>query len=104
MMNKERPPVVSHLSVIVLLVLVHFKPISSDQKLRFGQDGRFKVLQVADMHYADGKTTPCLDVLPTQVAGCSDLNTTAFLNRMILAERPDLIVFTGNFCFPFLHL
>ncbi|XP_044491263.1 probable inactive purple acid phosphatase 29 isoform X1 [Mangifera indica] len=101
MMNKERPPVVSHLSVIVLLVLVHFKPISGDQKLRFGQDGRFKVLQVADMHYADGKTTPCLDVLPTQVAGCSDLNTTAFLNRMILAERPDLIVFTGDNIFGF---
>ncbi|XP_044491267.1 probable inactive purple acid phosphatase 29 isoform X5 [Mangifera indica] len=95
-MNKERPPAVSRVSVIVLLVLVYFKPISGYQKLRFGQDGQFKILQVADMHYADGKTTPCVDVLPTQVAGCSDLNTTAFLNRMILAERPDLIVFTGD--------
>ncbi|TQE00078.1 hypothetical protein C1H46_014331 [Malus baccata] len=29
-----------------------------EKKLRFGTDGQFKILQVADMHYADGKTTP----------------------------------------------
>ncbi|KAL6123953.1 hypothetical protein ACLB2K_076469 [Fragaria x ananassa] len=48
------------------------------------------------MHYADGKTTTCEDVLPYQVAGCSDLNTTAFVKRMIQAEKPDFIVFTGD--------
>ncbi|XP_031251146.1 probable inactive purple acid phosphatase 29 isoform X1 [Pistacia vera] len=105
MMNKRRPPVVFlpcvRVSVVVFLVLVCFKPILGDQKLRFGRDGEFKILQVADMHYADGKTTPCEDVLPTQVAGCSDLNTTAFVNRMILAEKPDLIVFTGDNIFGF---
>jgi len=37
-----------------------------NQKLRFGQNGEFKILQVADMHYANGKTTPCLDVLSSQ--------------------------------------
>ena len=66
-----------------------------NMKLRFGQNGEFKILQVADMHYADGKATLCLDVLPSQNASCSDLNTTAFLHRMILAEMPNLIVFTG---------
>ncbi|KAM5555852.1 putative inactive purple acid phosphatase 29 [Rosa sericea] len=65
-------------------------------RLRFGGDGQFKILQVADMHYADGKTTPCEDVLPSQVAGCSDLNTTAFVQRMIKAEKPNFIVFTGD--------
>lgn len=69
------------------------------KSLRFGGDGQFKILQVADMHYADGKTTPCEDVLPYQVAGCSDLNTTAFVKRMIQAEKPDFIVFTGMYCF-----
>ncbi|XP_030512816.1 probable inactive purple acid phosphatase 29 isoform X3 [Rhodamnia argentea] len=69
---------------------------TNQKELRFGVKGEFKILQVADMHYADGKTTPCKDVLPSQMAGCSDLNTTAFLNRMILAEKPDLIVFTGD--------
>ncbi|KAI3892328.1 hypothetical protein MKX03_006532 [Papaver bracteatum] len=58
------------------------------------KNGEFKILQVADMHYADGITTPCEDVL--EMKGCSDLNTTAFINRMIKAEKPDLIVFTGD--------
>lgn len=67
------------------------------RKLRFGSTtGEFKILQVADMHYADGKSTTCLDVLPSQFRGCSDLNTSAFIHRMILAEKPDLIVFTGT--------
>lgn len=67
--------------------------------LRFdGRKGEFKILQVADMHYANGRTTACRNVLPQQVATCSDLNTTAFLRRLILAEKPDLIVFTGRCC------
>uniref|UniRef100_J3MZI2 Calcineurin-like phosphoesterase domain-containing protein n=2 Tax=Oryza brachyantha TaxID=4533 RepID=J3MZI2_ORYBR len=48
------------------------------------------------MHYADGRRTGCLDVLPSEVAGCSDLNTTAFLYRLFRAEDPDLVVFTGD--------
>lgn len=67
-----------------------------NQKLRFDQNGEFKILQVADMHYANGKTTLCLDVLLSQNASCTDLNTTAFIHRMILAEKPNLIVFTGD--------
>ncbi|XP_055834253.1 probable inactive purple acid phosphatase 29 [Solanum dulcamara] len=66
-------------------------------KLRFdGKNGEFRILQVADMHYADGKTTPCEDVLPQQISSCSDLNTTDFVLRMIHAEKPHLIVFTGD--------
>ncbi|KAM1069068.1 hypothetical protein ACFX15_000954 [Malus domestica] len=53
------------------------------------------------MHYADGKTTPCLDVLPSQFPTCSDLNTIAFVLRMIEAEKPNLIVFTGDNIFGF---
>jgi predicted MPP superfamily phosphohydrolase len=66
-----------------------------NQKLRFDKNGEFKILQVADMHYANGKNTLCLDILPSQNASCTDLNTTAFIHRMILAEKPNLIVFTG---------
>ncbi|NP_001344637.1 hypothetical protein Zm00014a_002546 [Zea mays] len=66
-------------------------------KLRFRREsGTFKVVQVADMHYADGRSTACEDVLPSQVAGCTDLNTTAFLYRVFRAEDPDLVVFTGD--------
>ncbi|KAG6472929.1 probable inactive purple acid phosphatase 29 [Zingiber officinale] len=58
--------------------------------------GEFKILQVADMHYADGRSTGCLDVFPNQTASCSDLNTTAFIHRVIRDEHPDLVVFTGD--------
>ncbi|RDX70530.1 putative inactive purple acid phosphatase 29, partial [Mucuna pruriens] len=64
------------------------------QKLRFGKNGEFKILQIADLHYANGKRTHCLDVLPSQYASCSDLNTTAFIQTIIHAEKPHLIVFT----------
>ena len=48
------------------------------------------------MHYANGATTTCQDVLPEQFDTCSDLNTTAFLKRVITEENPDLLVFSGN--------
>lgn len=64
--------------------------------LRFDSDGAFKIVQVADMHYANGATTTCQDVLPEQFDTCSDLNTTAFLERVIAEEKPNLLVFTGD--------
>ncbi|KAE8646773.1 probable inactive purple acid phosphatase 29 [Cucumis sativus] len=95
-------PVLSPLFLILLFSLT-FPPTKSTavqrnqpMRLRFGKNGEFKILQVADMHYANGKSTPCEDVLPDQISSCSDLNTTAFLRRMILAEKPDFIVFTGD--------
>ncbi|CAF1707514.1 unnamed protein product [Brassica napus] len=69
---------------------------AQSRKLSFGVNGQFKILQVADMHFANGATTRCKNVLPSQLAHCSDLNTTAFLSRVIAAEKPDLIVFTGD--------
>lgn len=87
------------LTLLIFTVLIFSASANAKQHstlpLRFGQNGQFKILQVADMHYADGKTTPCLDVFPDQLATCSDLNTTAFLERVIQAEKPDLVVFTG---------
>lgn len=79
--------------VVFFLCLCQLRICSG--KLRFNKHGEFKILQVADMHFADGKKTLCEDVLPQQMKTCSDLNTTAFIRRMIIAEKPDLIVFTG---------
>lgn len=64
--------------------------------LRFGADGSFKILQVADLHFGSGATTRCRDVEPRSRSGCSDLNSTRFLRRLIAAERPDFIAFTGD--------
>ncbi|KAJ9550562.1 hypothetical protein OSB04_014607 [Centaurea solstitialis] len=63
--------------------------------LRFNSDGNFKILQVADMHFGTG-ITRCRDVLSSEFQWCSDLNTTLFLKRMIEAEKPDFIAFTGD--------
>ncbi|WCJ22549.1 purple acid phosphatase 29 [Euphorbia peplus] len=85
---------------VIVLAVSEFHSVNS-APLRFRNSGEFKILQVADMHFADGKSTGCLDVLPTQSPTCSDLNTTAFVQRMIRAEKPDLIVFTGDNIFGF---
>ena len=97
----------ANVEIVLLLCLILFpicslaanqqqqQPQPKQRRLRFGKNGELKILQVADMHFADGKTTPCLDVFKSQLATCSDLNTSAFIHRMILAEKPHLIVFTG---------
>ena len=76
-------------------------PLAGQRRaLRFGEGAAanrttFKILQLADLHYANGAGTDCLDVAPDQ-RPCSDLNTTAFVARLLAAERPDLVVLTGD--------
>ncbi|KAH8488928.1 hypothetical protein H0E87_024528 [Populus deltoides] len=104
MAKKNKPSLsLSHFVGVVVFSLFFFPKsvLGGKQELRFGKNGEFKILQVADMHFADGKTTPCLDVFPNQMPSCSDLNTTAFVERMIQAEKPDFIVFTGDNIFGF---
>ena len=81
---------------LVGICLASASESAQGRKLSFAVNGQFKILQVADMHYANGATTRCKNVLPSQLADCSDLNTTAFMWRVITAEKPDLIVFTGK--------
>ncbi|XP_019106863.2 probable inactive purple acid phosphatase 28 [Beta vulgaris subsp. vulgaris] len=64
--------------------------------LRFNSDGTFKILQVADMHFGQGLITRCKDVSPSEFKYCSDLNTTRFIQRLIQAEKPDFLAFTGD--------
>lgn len=80
----------------LLLLTADFIVADYDFSLRFKSNGQFKILQVADQHYANGASSGCEDVLPSQFDACSDLNTTAFINRVIAAEKPDLIVFSGD--------
>ncbi|CAM0952629.1 unnamed protein product [Alopecurus aequalis] len=87
----------ARLGLLALLVLSAAAAAAAGKELRFRREGgTFKVLQVADMHYADGRRTPCENVLPAQNHSCSDLNTTAWLYRVLRAEDPDLVVFTGD--------
>ncbi|XP_018487251.1 probable inactive purple acid phosphatase 29 [Raphanus sativus] len=98
--NKTKTSVFDFFLLSVSLVGLCFAPVPASaqgRKLSFGLNGQFKILQVADMHYANGKSTWCSDVSLIQYwFSCSDLNTIAFMSRVIAAEKPDLIVFTGD--------
>lgn len=48
------------------------------------------------MHYGNGAVTRCRDVLESEFHYCSDFNTTRFLRRLIEAEKPDFVAFTGD--------
>lgn len=56
--------------------------------------------KVADMHFANGVNSRCRDVMDSEFKHCSDLNTTRFFKRMVDAEKPDFIAFTGYFLNP----
>lgn len=64
----------------------------------FDEEGNFKILQVADMHFKNGDgTSECADILESQAKyPCSDLNTTEFYSQILDIEKPDLVVFTGD--------
>ncbi|KAH9931932.1 Metallo-dependent phosphatase [Fomitopsis serialis] len=62
--------------------------------LHFTRDGRFKIMQIADLHYSVSAGT-CRD---TPLAPCSNSDnlTNTLLGRMLDAERPDFVVFSGD--------
>ncbi|CAK5267650.1 unnamed protein product, partial [Mycena citricolor] len=67
--------------------------------LHFSRDGKFKILQVADLHYSVSAGV-CRDAPPSAAAGCKagsdNLTTTSLIGRMLDIEKPDLVVFTGD--------
>ncbi|KAG0598336.1 hypothetical protein M758_12G064700 [Ceratodon purpureus] len=84
---------------LLLLAAVGSISLSGAQDLpplRFNSEGTFKILQIADMHYGNGVKTPCRDLEAKELRTCSDRNTTLFVQRLLAAEKPDLVVFTGD--------
>ncbi|QJC53531.1 metallophosphoesterase family protein [Paenibacillus albicereus] len=53
-----------------------------DSGLKFREDGTFTIVQFTDLHWQNGEE--------------GDLRTRALMERVLEAERPDLIVFTGD--------
>ncbi|KAL1413278.1 Phosphatase dcr2 [Vanrija albida] len=60
---------------------------------RFHSNGTFKVLQIADLHYSVGQGK-CRDTDKTPCVG--DKDTEEWLGQALDAERPDLVVFSGD--------
>jgi hypothetical protein len=65
---------------------------------RIRKDGKFKIMQVADMHLATG-LGKCRDAIPNSYHSgkCDpDSRTLEFVEKMIAEEQPDLVVLTGD--------
>lgn len=70
-----------------------FKP-----QLRIGENGRFKIVQLADLHLSTG-VGRCRDALPEDWNGgkCeADPRTLDFVVKILEEERPDLVVLSGD--------
>lgn len=69
----------------------------SIKNLQFKKNGKFKVLQVADIHFSTG-VGECRDPVPEESAhGCeADPRTLSFLNKVLDIEQPDFVALTGD--------
>lgn len=75
------------------------EPIRPRPKLRVGRDGSFKIVQISDTHMVTG-TGVCKDAIDGHgqplPASEADPLTVKFLERVLDAEKPDLVVLTGD--------
>lgn len=65
---------------------------------RIGDNGKFKILQVADLHLSTGEGT-CRDAVPAGYNGgkCeADPRTLEFIAKMLDEEKPDFVVLSGD--------
>lgn len=76
---------------------VDYKSSAFLPALKFDKDGKFKILQVADLHFSTG-VGKCRDPVPAESkAGCeADPRTLRFLNQVLDLEKPDFVVLTGD--------
>jgi len=88
-------------AVVSRAAAVHRQVYSTEPAATIGynkQTGKLKILQFADMHYENGASTKCSQI-PSHADWpypCSDLNTTEFLRELLVLEKPDFVVFTGD--------
>jgi hypothetical protein len=71
----------------------HTRPVP-----RIKDNGKFKIMQVADLHLSTG-TGVCRDAMPVGYNGgkCeADPRTLEFVERLLDEEKPDLIVLSGD--------
>jgi hypothetical protein len=76
------------------------KPIPDARAaLRVGEDGKFKIVQISDMHMVTGVGV-CKDAIDAQgkdlPASVADPLTVEFIRSILDVEKPDLVVLTGD--------
>ncbi|TCD62378.1 hypothetical protein EIP91_006960 [Steccherinum ochraceum] len=70
------------------------KPAPRAPPLHFNHEGKYKILQVADLHYSVSAGV-CRDTPLSPCVG-SDNITNSLISHMLDVEQPDLVVFTGD--------
>jgi hypothetical protein len=70
------------------------KPPPPAPPLHFSRDGRFKIMQIADLHFSVG-AGPCRDP-SSPCDGGAYAYTESLVERALDEEQPDLVVFTGD--------
>jgi len=68
--------------IFTLFVLFSFSINAQKQSLKFNSNGKFKIIQITDVHYQKNN--------PESVVAIK------LLNEVLDAEKPDLVVFTGD--------
>lgn len=72
----------------------HVDPVKPSP--RIADNGKFKIMQVADLHLATGIGV-CRDPMPEGVGNCdSDTRTLEFIGRLLDEEKPHMVVLTGD--------
>ncbi|CAR26359.1 ZYRO0B07898p [Zygosaccharomyces rouxii] len=64
-------------------------------RLTVGEDGAYKIVQLADLHFGVGKGE-CLDEFPAHDHCEADPKTTKFVEEVLDIEQPDMVIFTGD--------
>ena len=72
------------LQIVCLLMCIGISPMKS-QDLKFGEDKKFKIVQFTDVHWK-------ADSIASEEAG-------ERMNEVLDAEKPDLVIFTGDVIF-----
>lgn len=65
------------------------------QDLNVREDGKFKIVQLADLHFATGKNE-CRDEYPKHADCDADAKTIQFIEEVLDIESPDMVVYTGD--------
>lgn len=75
-------------ALTLLSLLICFNISAQENRLRFNKSGEFKIAQFTDMHLVVGSSSSYCDLQAEK--------TYDRLSRVVAAEKPDFLVFTGD--------
>ncbi|KAG0140593.1 hypothetical protein CROQUDRAFT_99896 [Cronartium quercuum f. sp. fusiforme G11] len=87
---------VNHIRCDIVVRRENIKP-GATPNLYFNTDGKFKILQIADLHFsASGGECMNAELLPSCEKEGADATTAKWISKVIDKQKPDLIVLSGD--------